>query len=59
MSGKIIFLSNRLPYELKKTDKGYESYLSVSGLVSGVQNMFKNHEGIWCGWAGETREIIQ
>src|SRR5688572_21660645 len=56
---KIIFVSNRLPYHLAKTEDGYESRLSVSGLVSGVQAIFKEKEGIWLGWAGESKEVCQ
>src|SRR6478609_2003063 len=54
---KIIFVASRLPYELKKTEKGYESKLAVSGLVSGVRSMFLKHNGIWIGWAGESKEV--
>ncbi len=56
---KIIFVSNRLPYHLAKTENGYESRLSVSGLVTGVQSIFQKHEGIWLGWAGESEEICK
>lgn len=56
---KTIFVSSRLPYHLYKTDSGYESRLSVSGLVSGVQAVFQKREGIWVGWAGESKEICQ
>lgn len=56
---KLIFVSNRLPYQINKTDTGeYKSSLSVSGLVSGVQSIFKKHEGIWIGWSGESQETL-
>jgi len=56
---KIIFVSNRLPYQIDRTESNeYVSKLSVSGLVSGVQSMFKKHEGIWIGWAGESAEVV-
>ncbi len=60
MSGKIIFVSNRLPYHIARvnTVEGFESRLSVSGLVSGVQSIFKKHEGIWLGWSGESAEML-
>jgi trehalose 6-phosphate synthase/phosphatase len=54
---KLLFVSNRLPYHIHKNEKGeYESKLSVSGLVSGVQSIFKKHDGIWIGWNGESME---
>jgi trehalose 6-phosphate synthase/phosphatase len=59
MGNKIIFVSNRLPYHLAKTEEGYESKLSVSGLVSGVQAIFQKHSGIWIGWAGEPKEVCE
>ena len=55
---KIIFVSNRLPYHVAKTEAGYESRLSVSGLVTGVQSIFKKHKGVWIGWSGETKETL-
>jgi trehalose 6-phosphate synthase/phosphatase len=55
---KIIFVSNRLPYHIASGENGYESRLSVSGLVSGVQAIFKEHEGIWIGWSGEVAENL-
>jgi trehalose 6-phosphate synthase/phosphatase len=54
---KTIFVSNRLPYELKLGDSGWESQLSVSGLVSGVKKVFEEHEGIWLGWMGQSLDI--
>lgn len=54
---KLIFVSNRLPYQIYKDENGeFQSKLSVSGLVSGVQSIFKKHEGIWIGWSGENAE---
>lgn len=57
---KIIFVANRLPYELRQGEHGlWESKLAISGLVTGVQRVFKDHEGIWIGWAGQNKEICQ
>lgn len=54
---KLLFVSNRLPYHIHKNENGeFESKLSVSGLVTGVQSIFKKHEGIWIGWSGESAE---
>lgn len=57
---KLLFVSNRLPYYIAKTDTGdYESRLSVSGLVSGVQSIFKEREGVWLGWGGDSAEVLE
>lgn len=56
---KLIFVSNRLPYHIHQNSSGeYETKLSVSGLVTGVQSIFKTHEGVWIGWNGETSENV-
>jgi trehalose 6-phosphate synthase/phosphatase len=57
--GKLIFVSNRLPYHIAKTENGYESRISVSGLVTGVLSVFEEHEGIWIGWSGESKEVCE
>jgi trehalose 6-phosphate synthase/phosphatase len=58
MSGKIIFVSSRLPYEIYEEDGKLKYKESVSGLVTGVQAIFKDNEGIWIGWAGAPEEIV-
>lgn len=55
---KVIFVSNRLPYQIVKEDEEYKSIKSVSGLVSGVQAIFEQQTGIWIGWSGETQETL-
>lgn len=55
--GKVIFLANRLPFELEKTEEGWQSKDVVSGLVTGVLSVLRSSNGVWCGWSGQNKEI--
>ncbi|XP_054265178.1 uncharacterized protein LOC128988028 isoform X2 [Macrosteles quadrilineatus] len=51
--GSIIVVSNRLPFVLKRNDKGQlERHASAGGLVTAVAPVVVRCQGIWVGWPG-------
>ncbi|XP_026807687.1 alpha,alpha-trehalose-phosphate synthase [UDP-forming]-like [Rhopalosiphum maidis] len=53
-SGKLIIVSNRLPFVLKKNEqtKKWERKASAGGLVTAVAPVVVQGNGLWIGWAG-------
>jgi trehalose 6-phosphate synthase/phosphatase len=56
MSKRLVVVSNRLPFTLRKTDEGWRSEKSSGGLVSAMTPLLQKHTGIWIGWAGDSGE---
>lgn len=50
---RLILVSNREPYILKKTEKGVRYEMTTGGLVSALDPVLKILNGIWIAWAGE------
>lgn len=56
MNNRLIVVSNRLPVQLEKTDSGYELTSTVGGLITALQRVLREHEGIWVGWPGSSED---
>ena len=56
MGQKIIVISNRLPFQIKKKSGRLIMKQSSGGLVSAIQSMPKDKEVMWIGAADFKRE---
>ncbi|MBN2806998.1 MAG: bifunctional alpha,alpha-trehalose-phosphate synthase (UDP-forming)/trehalose-phosphatase [Prolixibacteraceae bacterium] len=52
MKNNIHILSNRLPYNVQKTENDFELIPSVGGLATGMKSIYTKYEGKWIGWPG-------
>ncbi len=58
--GKKIFISNRLPIRIEKTDKeGFALKESIGGLATGLKAFHRDSENIWMGWCGLKTEELE
>lgn len=49
---KIIFISNRLPVTVTRTEQGLEYHKSIGGLATGLKSYHEKGDGLWVGWPG-------
>jgi trehalose 6-phosphate synthase/phosphatase len=56
MSNRLVVVSNRLPFTLRKTSEGWKSEKSSGGLVSAMTPLLQKNAGIWIGWSGDGGE---
>jgi len=54
---RVILVSNRLPFTLKRSGSGWRTEKSVGGLASATGPILKRSNGIWIGWTGDTSGI--
>lgn len=52
MNSRLIVVSNRLPVQIEKTESGYGLTSTVGGLITALQRVLREHDGIWVGWPG-------
>jgi trehalose 6-phosphate synthase/phosphatase len=52
LEGRLINLSNRLPVEIEKRAGRPRLNPSAGGLASALDSIWRNHHGVWMGWAG-------
>jgi trehalose 6-phosphate synthase/phosphatase len=50
--GKMILVSNRLPVNLTRGEKGFNFTQSIGGLATALSSFYKDLDSIWVGWAG-------
>jgi trehalose 6-phosphate synthase/phosphatase len=55
---KIVFISNRLPVTVSKTDGDLEYNRSIGGLATGLKSFHEHAKSIWAGWPGLTDEQL-
>ena len=55
---KIIFISNRLPVTIKKSDNGFQYEKSIGGLATGLKSYHEHSDSIWVGWPGISNEAL-
>ena len=51
-TGRLIVVSNRLPFSVKPGDEGYQFVMSSGGLVSAMLGVMEDDEMTWLGWPG-------
>ena len=54
MKEKIIIASNRVPYNITKSDGKIKYKKSVGGLVTALDPLLLRNGGLWIGWNGHT-----
>lgn len=54
--GRLVNVSNRLPVAIKKHAGGPRVERSSGGLASALDSAWRQHSGVWIGWAGTTQE---
>lgn len=55
---KTIFVSNRLPVTVSKTDSGLDYKESIGGLATGLKNYHEQGDTIWAGWPGVAQDQL-
>ncbi len=55
-NGRLINVSNRLPVAIKKHAGGPRVERSSGGLASALDSAWRQHSGVWIGWAGTTQD---
>ncbi len=56
---RLIVVSNRLPYVLKRKNEGWELSAGSGGLVTALLPVLRNRGGMWIGWPGVTEHVPQ
>lgn len=57
--GRFIFVSNRLPVNVYRTEDGSLQFEhSVGGLATGLRSFYKQRNSIWIGWPGIPDEAL-
>jgi trehalose 6-phosphate synthase/phosphatase len=50
---RVILVSNRLPFSLRKTKLGWRTERSAGGLVHAMKPVLERSGGLWLGWPGD------
>jgi len=53
-NGRLVVVSNRLPFTLKRSGDGWRTDKSTGGLATAMGPIIKRTEGIWVGWSGDS-----
>ncbi|MGA1873948.1 MAG: bifunctional alpha,alpha-trehalose-phosphate synthase (UDP-forming)/trehalose-phosphatase, partial [Thermoplasmatota archaeon] len=53
---RLILVSNRLPFNLKRTYDGFEYIPSIGGLATAMSSFYEDFDSIWVGWPGLTSD---
>ena len=54
--GRLIVVSNRLPFALKRDGDAWAAKPSAGGLATAMDPLLKQTGGIWIGWPGRLVE---
>ncbi|GGO08217.1 bifunctional alpha,alpha-trehalose-phosphate synthase (UDP-forming)/trehalose-phosphatase [Saccharibacillus kuerlensis] len=55
---KTIFVSNRLPVTVSKSESGLDYKESIGGLATGLKNYHEQGDTIWAGWPGVAKDDL-
>jgi trehalose 6-phosphate synthase/phosphatase len=50
---RLVVVSNRLPFTLKRSGEGWRTERSTGGLATAMGPILERTRGIWIGWSGE------
>ncbi len=53
-SGRLVVVSNRLPFTIKQTPEGWSAAPSSGGLATAMEPLLARTGGIWIGWSGDS-----
>lgn len=51
---RVIVVSNRLPYTLRRAGDSWKTEKSAGGLATAMGPILKKTEGLWVGWPGDS-----
>lgn len=51
---RLVVISNRLPFTLKRSGEGWRTDRSTGGLATAMGPILSRTNGIWIGWSGES-----
>ena len=52
--GRLIVVSNRLPFTLRRAGEAWRTERSSGGLASALDPVLKRTGGLWLGWSGDS-----
>lgn len=53
-NGRVIVVSNRLPYTLRRAGESWKTEKSAGGLATAMGPILRRTEGLWVGWPGDS-----
>ena len=56
-NSRVIVVSNRLPYTLRRAGDAWKTEKSAGGLATAMGPILKKTEGLWVGWPGGSSDI--
>ncbi|MFN2595804.1 MAG: bifunctional alpha,alpha-trehalose-phosphate synthase (UDP-forming)/trehalose-phosphatase [Pyrinomonadaceae bacterium] len=51
---RLVVVSNRLPFTLKRAGDGWRTERSAGGLATAMEPILKASRGLWVGWSGDS-----
>jgi trehalose-6-phosphate synthase len=51
---RLVVVSNRLPFTLKRSGEDWQAERSTGGLATAMGPLLERSRGIWIGWSGES-----
>lgn len=55
-NGRLVVVSNRLPFTLKRSGDGWRTDRSTGGLATAMGPIIERTGGIWVGWSGDSSD---
>ncbi|MGI9107052.1 MAG: bifunctional alpha,alpha-trehalose-phosphate synthase (UDP-forming)/trehalose-phosphatase [Pyrinomonadaceae bacterium] len=55
-NGRLVVVSNRLPFTLKRTGDAWRTDKSTGGLATAMGPIIERTEGVWIGWSGDSSD---
>ena len=56
---RLLIVSNRLPVNVAKKERGIRFESSVGGVATGLDSFYKSQESMWIGWSGITLDKVR
>lgn len=56
---RLLIVSNRLPVNVAKKERGIRFESSVGGVATGLDSFYKSRESMWIGWSGITLDKVR
>jgi trehalose 6-phosphate synthase/phosphatase len=50
---RVVVVSNRLPYTLRRAPGGWKGEKSAGGLAAAMEPILRKTQGVWVGWSGD------
>ncbi|HEX8709373.1 MAG TPA: bifunctional alpha,alpha-trehalose-phosphate synthase (UDP-forming)/trehalose-phosphatase [Pyrinomonadaceae bacterium] len=54
---RLVVVSNRLPFTLRRTGDGWRTDKSTGGLATAMGPILQRTKGIWIGWSGDSSDV--